>query len=91
MSDPAVRSVKVFSSLVPALLAKNFRLEVWEQRPGSSNRWTRRLTASPGDVEAIMADISSGAMLRLFGLRLGLSFWRGLAAYLHFSKYVAGR
>lgn len=55
-------SVKVFSSLVPALLAKNVRLEVWEQAPGSTTRWTRRLSASPGNVEAIMADISSGAM-----------------------------
>eukprot|EP00903_Cladosiphon_okamuranus_P008571 g8222.t1 len=52
-------SVKVFSSLVPALLAKNLRLEVWEQSPGSTTRWTRRLSASPGNVEAIMADISS--------------------------------
>ncbi|CAN0457428.1 unnamed protein product, partial [Ectocarpus sp. 8 AP-2014] len=51
-------SVKVFSSLVPALLAKNFRIEVWEQLAGSST-WTRRLSASPGNVEAIMADISS--------------------------------
>ena len=60
---PVVTSVKVFSSLVPALLAKNLRLEVWEQSPGSTTRWTRRLSASPGNVEAIMADISSGAML----------------------------
>lgn len=52
--------MKVFSSLVPALLAKNFRIEVWEQLAGSST-WTRRLSASPGNVEAIIADISSGA------------------------------
>ncbi|CAM9231946.1 unnamed protein product, partial [Pylaiella littoralis] len=53
-------SVKVFSSLVPALLANNLRIEVWEQKPGSNTRWTKRLSASPGNVEAIMADISSG-------------------------------
>lgn len=60
---PGCDSVKVFSSLVPALLAKNLRLEVWEQNPGSTARWTRRLSASPGNVEAIMADITSGATL----------------------------
>ncbi|CAN0508655.1 unnamed protein product, partial [Scytosiphon promiscuus] len=46
-------SVKVFSSLVPALLARNLRLEVWEQEPGSNTRWRLRLSASPGNMEAI--------------------------------------
>lgn len=58
-------SVKVFSSLVPALLANNLRIEVWEQKPGFNTRWTKRLSASPGNVEAIMADMSSGAIFRL--------------------------
>ncbi|CAM9615807.1 unnamed protein product, partial [Scytosiphon promiscuus] len=53
-------SVKLFSSLAPALLAKNLCIEVWEQEAGSNNRWTRRLSASPGNVEALMADILSG-------------------------------
>ncbi|CAM9130489.1 unnamed protein product, partial [Hapterophycus canaliculatus] len=53
-------SVKVFSSLAPALLAKNLCIEVWEQEAGSNNRWTRRLSASPGNVEALMADLVSG-------------------------------
>lgn len=53
-------SVKVFSSLVPALLARNLRIEVWEQEPGSNTRWRLRLSASPGNMEAIMADIYPG-------------------------------
>ncbi|CAM9431775.1 unnamed protein product, partial [Ascophyllum nodosum] len=53
-------SVKIFSSLVPVLLERNLRIEVWEQEPGSTTRWRLRRAASPGDVEALMADISPG-------------------------------
>ncbi|CAM9768425.1 unnamed protein product [Sphacelaria rigidula] len=36
------------------------RIEVWEQEPGSNTRWRVRCTASPGNVEALLSDISLG-------------------------------
>lgn len=54
-------SVKVFSSLVPVLLDRNLRIQVWEQEPGSITRWRLRQAASPGNVEALMEDISPGS------------------------------
>lgn len=56
-----VGSVKVFSSLVPVLLERNLRIQVWEQEPGSMTRWRLRQAASPGDVGALMEDISPGS------------------------------
>eukprot|EP00752_Nemacystus_decipiens_P008019 g7166.t1 len=44
----------------PERTAKPYYQALWEQSPSSNTRWTRRLSASPGNVEAIMADISSG-------------------------------
>ncbi|CAN0141859.1 unnamed protein product, partial [Discosporangium mesarthrocarpum] len=50
-------SVKMFSSLVPVLLDRNFRIEVWEQESGSTSRWKVRHSASPGNVEALLRDL----------------------------------
>lgn len=56
----SITSVKLFASLVPVLLGRNLRIEVWEQEPGSNTRWRIRCAASPGNVEALLADISVG-------------------------------
>lgn len=56
-----VGSLKVFSSLVPVLLERNLRIQVWEQEPGSMTRWRLRQAASPGDVGGLMEDISPGS------------------------------
>lgn len=85
-------SVKLFASLVPVLLGRNLRIEVWEQEPGSSTRWRVRCAASPGNVEALLADVSIGENLKTpFEYRIfpvytqagtqaiaGLSFWKSI-------------
>lgn len=53
-------SVKLFSSLVPTLLGRNQRIEVWELEPDSSSRWRIRCSASPGNVEGLISDIENG-------------------------------
>lgn len=66
---PFLLSVKIFSSLVPVLLDRNLRIEVWEQEPGSNTRWRLRLSASPGNVQALLADISAGKRPRSVPVR----------------------